>query len=482
MRHFQTNLVQHAAPFYRAMTDEQCQQIHFASLEVLQRTGIVIDYPPALELLQRADCAIDGNRVRIPPGRVEWALRSAPSYILVYDRHGRPSMPIGGRISVCGTGSDCLNVLDHRTGEKRPSTLQDVVDGARMGEALPNVDFLMSMFLPNDVPAAKEVKQMEAMLLHSTKPICFVTYEWEGTAENIEMAEIAMGGAQAHRINPTTIIYINVTSAFRHNAGSLRKLMYCAEKHVPAVYVPDVQRGLTCPITFAGAMACMNAGQLVGLVLSQLVSEGAPIILNTAMPTTLDMKTMTTPYLMLSNGNFLELNHYYHLPAFNYGGASDSKVLDEQAILEATFTLYTAMLSGGNMVHDMGYLESGLTGSLELLTICDEVVSLIKAATQPIVIDEETLALELIHEHALSGDFLGTEHTLSHVREDWHPRLIDLQNFTAWMAKGGTTMRERARARVEEILTDEPRPVLPAEVATRIKAVADKAMSNATPD
>ena len=258
--------------------------------------------------------------------------------------------------------------------------------------------------------------------------------------------------------------------------------MYCAEKHVPAVYVPDVQRGLTCPITFAGAMACMNAGQLVGLVLSQLVSEGAPIILNTAMPTTLDMKTMTTPYLMMSNGNFLELNHYYHLPAFNYGGASDSKVLDEQAILEVTFTLYTAMLSGGNMVHDMGYLESGLTGSLELLTMCDEVVSLIKGATQPIVIDEETLALELIHEHALSGDFLGTEHTLSHVREDWHPRLIDLQNFTAWMAKGGTTLRERARARVVEILAEEPQSVLPAKVEARIKAVADKAMSSAARD
>jgi len=173
----------------------------------------------------------------------------------------------------------------------------------------------------------------------------------------------------------------------------------------------------------------------------------------------------------------IELNHYYNLPAFSTGGATDSKLLDEQAIFEATMTLYGATLSGGNMIHDMGYMESGLTGSLELLVIEDEIVSWIKATMKGLEINEETLALDVIHKHALSGDFLGDEHTVRHVREGWQPRLIDRHNYEQWMASGGTSMRERARAKIEEILAEEPRHVLPSDVEERIRAIAKRAAS-----
>ena len=286
--------------------------------------------------------------------------------------------------------------------------LQDVVDGIRVADAMPHIDFIMSMFLPSDVPIAADVRQMEVMLTYSAKPICFVTYEWEGTAEIIEMLEVVVGGAEQLRINPTAILYLNPTTAFRHNEGALRKLMYAAEKHLPVVYLPDVQRGFTCPLTYAGAMACANAGQLVGLLLAQLVNEGAPIILNAAVPSTIDMKTMVLPYAEPAGKAFaLEMNFYYNLPAFSTGGCSDSKLLDEQAIMEATLSLFYATLRGGNMIHDLGYMESGLTGSLELVVICDENVSWLKASMKGLEINEETLALDVIHEHALSGDFLG---------------------------------------------------------------------------
>jgi len=476
MDHPQTNVIAYSTPYYRGMTDEQCRLIHCASLDILERTGVLLYYQPAIDLLKKAGCLVDGNHVRIPSHLVEWALRTAPSRIMIYDRFGKPAMPLGDRISTFGTGSDCLHILDHRTGERRKAVLQDVVDGLRVADAMPHVDFIMSMFLPSDVPVAADVRQMEVMLTYSAKPICFVTYEWEGTPEIIEMAEVAVGGADSLRINPTAILYINVTTAFWHNEESLRKLMYAAQKRLPTVYLPDVQRGLSGPITFAGAMACCNAGQLVGLLIAQLVSEGAPIILNTAMPTSMDMKTMILPYASLFNAYFLELNHYYNLPSFNYGGCSDSKLLDEQAIMEAAVSLYIATLSGGNMIHDMGYMESGLTGSLELLVIEDETVSWIKACTKGLEINEETLALDLIHEHALSADFLGTKHTVRHVREDWQPRLVDRHNYEQWMASGGTSMRERARARIEEILAKEPRHVLPPDVEEKIRAIAERVL------
>jgi trimethylamine--corrinoid protein Co-methyltransferase len=479
MNHPQTNVGACTAPFCRGLTDEQCRLIHCASLEILERTGVMVYYQPALDLLKKAGCFVEENRVRIPACLVEWALRTAPSRIMMYDRTGKPVMPLGDRISTFGTGSDCLNILDHGTGERRKALLQDVVDGIRVADAMPHIDFIMSMFLPSDVPLAADVRQMELMLTYSAKPICFVTYEWEGTAEIIEMLEVVVGGAEQLRINPTAILYLNPTTAFRHNKEALRKLLYAAEKRLPAVYLPDVQRGFTCPITYAGAMACANAGQLVGLLLAQLVNEGAPIILNAAAPSTIDMKTMVLPYAEPAGKAFaLEMNFYYNLPAFSTGGCSDSKLLDEQAIMEATLSLFAATMRGGNMIHDLGYMESGLTGSLELVVMCDEVISWLKAFMQGLEISEDTLALDLIHQHALSGDFLGTKHTLRHVRESWGPHLVDRQNHDKWLESGGTSMHARARAKVDDILNSEPRRILPSEVEKRIKTIADNAVAD----
>jgi trimethylamine--corrinoid protein Co-methyltransferase len=343
---------------------------------------------------------------------------------------------------------------------------------------MPHIDFIMSMFLPSDTTVAAEVRQMEAMLTYSAKPICFVTYEWPGTPEAIEMLEVAVGGADQLRAMPTAILYINPTSGFRHNEDALRKLMYVAEKHLPCVYWPEVGRGLTCPITFAGGMACSNAGHLAGLLIAQLVNEGAPVALCTAVPFSIDMNTMVVPYVDPDCKAYgLEMSHYYNLPAFNWGGMSDSKLLDEQAIMEATLSLFAATLNGGNLIHDVGYMESGLTGSLELVVICDEIISWLKAFMQGPEINEETLALDLIHEHALSGDFLGAEHTLRHVREGWQPRLVDRHNYDQWAQRGATSMGDRAGAKIDEILGPEPERILPLEIEQKIKDIAQRAIA-----
>ena len=477
----QTNLSAYSTPFYRGLTDDQCRLIHSASLEILERTGVLFYYQPAIELMKKAGCTVDENRVRIPPQLAEWAVRSAPSQIMLYDRLGNPAMRLGDRASAYGTGSDCLNILDHRTGERRKAVLQDVVDGIRVADAMPHIDFIMSMFLPEDIEAAKEVRQMEVMLTHSAKPICFVTYEWEGTPEIIEMLEVAVGGAQHLRSKPTAITYLNPTSGFRHNEDALRKLMYVAERHLPFVYWPEVGRGLTCPITYAGGMACSNAGHLAGLVLAQLVSEGAPVALCSAVPFTLDMKTMVVPYADPDVKAFgLEMSRYYNLPSFNWCGMSDSKLLDEQAVMEATLTLFAATINGGNLIHDIGYMESGLMGSLEMVVICNEIISWLKSYMQGLEISEETLALDVIHEHALSGDFLGTEHTLRHVREGWAPGLVDRYNYDQWAQRGATSMGARANEEIEELLSTEPKRILSPEIEQKVKAIAQSAVAAQT--
>jgi len=126
------------------------------------------------------------------------------------------------------------------------------------------------------------------------------------------------------------------------------------------------------------------------------------------------------------------------------------------------------------MIHDIGYLESGLTGSLELVVICDEIISWLKAYMKGLEINQETLALDLIHEHALRGDFLGTEHTVRHVRDGWQPRLVDRNNYEQWKSCGGTAMHARARSKIDEILSSEPRQILTADVKRSIRKITEK--------
>ena len=138
---------------FRRLSDDQSQRLYWACLEVLERTGVCLYEQEALDLLKKAGITpSDGNRVRIPSGLVEKALSSAPRRVTLCDRHGRRVMPVEGHRSFYGPGSDCLNIIDHRTGERRRAVLGDIADAMTVADALPNIDFVMCMFLPEDVP------------------------------------------------------------------------------------------------------------------------------------------------------------------------------------------------------------------------------------------------------------------------------------------------------------------------------------------
>ena len=133
---------------HRRLSDEQCKQLHQASLAILERTGARLHYPPDVELLEEAGAHVsDGNRVRIPPRLVEEAFETVPRVNTLFDRHGELAIPLEGYRTYFGTGSDCLNIVDHRDDEGRQPVLQEVVDGVTLCDVLPNIDFVMSMFL-----------------------------------------------------------------------------------------------------------------------------------------------------------------------------------------------------------------------------------------------------------------------------------------------------------------------------------------------
>ncbi len=460
------------------LSPEQCQKLHSASLEILSRTGVRLYHQKAVDLLNKAGASVsEENRVRIPSGLVEKAFSTVPKRITLYDRHGQPALFLEDHRCYYGPGSDCLNVIDHRTGERRKPVLQDVVEGITVCDALPNIDFVMSMFLPSDVaPMVSDRYQMKVMLNTTTKPIVFVTNEFSGCVDAVEMAEAVAGGAEALQLRPFAVCYINVTTGLIHNEDALQKLLFLAERGLPAMYVPIVIGGLSGPITPPASMALINAGVLVGLVLSQLKREGAPFIVPGWGSEGLDMKTLVSPYCSPNpRGLAHALAHYYNLPSFGLGGCSESKQVDQQAAAEAALTLMAETLGGANLIHDLGYLESGLTGSLAQLLICDEIVGWLEHFMAPVEINDETLALDLIDEIGPDGQFLDTEHTLAHFREHWYPTVFDRRNYDRWQAAGGKSPAERAADRVKKILAEHQPEPLPQDVAQAVHAIVERA-------
>lgn len=461
---------------YARMGPQECQKIHLASLEILQRVGIDVHDDRARELLVARGAKADGLRVRIPAYMVTNALATAPSHLTLYDRNGKVAIRAGGYNTHYGGGSDCLNILDHHTGERRKPVLQDVVHAARLMDALPEIDFVMSAFLPEDVDQSiYDRYQMEAMLNNTSKPIVFVTPDFEGCVAAVEMCEAVAGSPEAFQQRPFATCYINVTSGLIANAEALQKCIYLAEKGLPQLYIPLNAGGVNSPVTTAGCMASMNAGILLGVVLAQLVRPGTPIAVPGWNGGPYNLRTMVGNYVLADEqGVPTSMGKYYDLPVFGLGGSTDSKVLDQQCGFEATMSLMTALLHGANIVHDVGFMDAGMQGSLQLIALCNDWLGFIRAATAGVMVDEETLALDVVDELGPTGTYLSHDHTLRHYKEPYYSKLADKNPHAVWMKRGATSMEERAAKMVDEILASHQVNALSPEVQTAIKQIIER--------
>jgi trimethylamine--corrinoid protein Co-methyltransferase len=473
----ETNEIQYDTVQFARLTRDQALKIHWASLEILERLGARLQHQESIDLLAKGGAHVtEGNLVRLPSGMVEKAFSTVPKRLVLYDRHGRPAMPLQGTRCFYGPGSDCMNIVDHRTGERRKPVLQDVIEGTTLCDALPDIDFVMSMVLPSDVEGTiADTYQMEAILAHTTKPVIAVCYELRGLVDAVEMAEAVMGGAKALRQRPLLTCYINVVSGVHHNQEALQKLLYLSGKGLPALYIPSSTGGVTSPITPAGAVALDNAGVLLGLVLSQLNREGAPYVMTGMQPSPMDMRTAVVPYFDAQHGIFQAMARLYGLPAFGWGGVSDAKVVDGQAAAEAALTLLAETLVGGNIIHDLGYLESGLTFSLAQLVICEEMIGWIAEFVKGIEVSDETLALDVIAQVGPEGQYLATEHTRRHFREIWSPKLFERDDHKTWQGKGSKTLGQRATERVAVILEQHRPEPLPEDVRMQLRRIVERA-------
>jgi len=456
-------------PQFAVLSESQLETLHSAALEVLRRTGVRFHHPEALETLKQAGAFVsDGNLVKFPAALVEEAIVSAPGRVVLSDRDGEAALYLEGTNVYFGTGSDCLNLIDPDTGEHRKYTKADIINGYRLVDALPNISFQMSLGIPTDVDDAMLYDtQMALMLEHSTKPIVFVTDDKASCQRAIDMAAAVAGGYEALSEQKHILLYSEPSSPLQQSQTAVDKLLLMADYRLPVVHSPAPLMGGTGPITMASGLAMTIAEILSSVVVHQLQRPGAPFVFGAGLHH-MDMLAAQicygSPEFQLTKSAIAQMGRWYGIPTWGYAGCTDAKVMDEQAALEAMLSVLMAKLSGGNLIHDVGYIESGLTTSFELIVLTDELAALADNMMKGIEITDETLMLDEIHEVGPGGHFMDTEQTYNRFRDFWYPSLLSRHNRPEWLAEGGTTLGQRLTARVQDIIRDhQPQPLEPSK-------------------
>ena len=459
---------------------EDKEKIHRATFKILSEIGMKIFQDEALALLKEAGCNVaDDRMVKIPADLVQQCVASAPHNIPIYDREGKQVMDLGGHRSYFGTGSDLIYSVDSKTRQRQRCVLEDVKRAAKVADALPNIDFIMSFAHPSDLPAERAyLLSFQGMAANSTKPIVCTAADRDDLIEMWEIGRILRNGASELRSKPCFIYYGEPVSPLKFPVESVDKLLFCAEKSIPVIYSPAPIAGSTAPMTIAGHVAQGLAECFGGLVIHQLKARGSPFIMGMG-PAVLDMITgqcsYNAPEYLLAYLAVIEMSHYYDLPNWGYAGTSDAQIPDEQASFEAGLLTFLSAVAGSNLNHDVGYLDFGRTGSLEMIVILNEIIDQVRRLCRGIPVDDEMLAVDVIKEVGADGNFLAHLHTLHHLQAtQWRPDLISRAGYEKWQSSGSTSLLERAQKKLQQILKEHQPVPIPDDQARQIQQRVDR--------
>ncbi len=446
-----------ARPSMQFLKEDQCTRIHRGALEILRKTGVRVFHDEAVQLLEEAGCTVkDGNLVFYPSSLVEWALRQPPSQVTLCNRGtSEVGAALYDRNVNFGTGSDCPNFLDPRSGSRRPFILEDLPVMMRLVDELPELSFAMSTGIPSDYKGHSYRKQYSLMIKNTSKPIVFVCDDGEDCRRIIAAAAAVAGGMEKLQLNPTLLLYSEPSTPLQQSKTALEKLLYMAESQIPVVHSPAPMMGGTAPVTPAGGLAIGAAEVLSGLVIHQLKNTGAPFVFGSGLHH-LDMRTSISVYgapeFQLARLAVADLGRFYHLPTWGYAGHSDSCIFDEQASADSLFSVLTALQSGTNLVHDVGYMEAGLSCSPEMVVYTSEMIRMLTFYQEGFPIDSSSLAVDVVHTVGPGGNFMIEDHTIERFRDYWDPTLLSRQRFDAWQEAGAKTLGTRVREKTIEIM------------------------------
>ena len=457
---------------YKPLTDEEVRRIHEASLAVLERTGVRVDEPEALALFKEAGANVRENRVRLSQSLVEDAIDQAASKVVLAGRDPQHDLILEDARVHIGTGGAALQVLDLETGEIRKALLSDVGDMARIVDALDNIHFFLIPIYPTDLPEDQvEISKYYASLANTTKHVQAGAYTLRGIRDVVAMCERIAGSPEALRARPiVSFITSWMVSPLKFATDVTALLIEVCRQGMPVVLSAAPMAGSTSPVTLAGTLVQLNAEQLSGLTLTQLVNPGTPVIMG-PIPATADMRSGKylggSVELGISNAAITQLAHMYQVPIYNSAGMTDAKLPDIQAGIEKAQSAIQVALAGTNFIHHAaGMLEDMSTIAYEQFVIDNEMLGMTMRAVRGIDVSDDTLALDAIERVGPGGHYLADEHTMRYMRtEHYYPSdVFDRQGREEWEADGGTDAWLRAKARARKILAEhQTEPLDPAD-------------------
>lgn len=457
---------------FTILGDRKIGDIHDASMHLIETVGMKISGERTLRVLHDAGAVTGADGLtRLPSALVEQALKTVPKALILYTRDGAPAMHIDAANQVYfGTHADQLELVDPVTGMTRNFHKKDTAMMCRIADALPNIHFVLSVGMSKDIrPEVQTQVSFLETVRHFSKTINFSTNDIESLQQVIDMAAVVAGGHDRLAEKPFIFNYCEPIPPLTHPVESTEKLFISALNRIPVVYMPYCMMGGTAPLSFAATLAQCNAEVLVGVVITQLANEGAPLIYG-AMPSIMDMKTTIGSYAAvefhLLVGAASEMAHHYGLPFYGTAACTDAKVLDEQAVTEATMELFSTILSKANLVHDVGVADHCNSVCPELVVLADEIIEMLKHYSQGVQFTAESLRrdLELIEKVGPGGHFINEVHTMQHFREIHYSKL-----FSRKMKNPETSeVRLKIREKIQTILKTHEVPPLDKAVAKEL--------------
>ena len=437
------------------------------ALDVLAKVGVYVEDEEALELLHGNGARIEKGRAFIPDDLVWRCVKSAPSSITVHNHAGEPVMKLAGRNSHFDPGSAAVLILDEKTNRARQPVTKDVVDFARLTDALPNVDGQSTGVVPADVP--KQIADRYRLylgLLYCSKPMITGTFTVEGFAVMKDLLAAVAGGEGKLREKPIAIFDACPSPPLKWSHLTVRSLIDGARAGIPVEMVSMPLFGATSPVTLTGSLVQHEAECLAGICIHQCAVEGMPIVYG-GSPSAFDMRRSTTPMgaieTMMIDMAYSQVGRHLGLPTHAYMGLSDAKVVDGQAGAESGIGTILAALSGVNVISGAGMLDFESCQSLTKLVLDDEFIGMAKRLVRGIVPRGERLGEDLYGDIGGLDYFITSPNTLKWFRDEifFPTEVIDRRNRDAWAKEDGTDAAHRARRRAELLLATHERAELP---------------------
>ncbi len=456
--------------WYELLTKHQIEQVHEASMRILATIGIDFRYAPALEVLKKGGAKIDGERVFFPVRLVEAQIRKAPAEFAIYARNSDFDVVIGGTHLVFIPGYGAAFVTDLDNG-RREGSLKDFENFVKLTDASPHQDICSGMVIePTDVPLAiRHAQAIYTAIKYSPKPFMGSAMGVQGAKDSIQMASILFGSRDELSRKPRMISILCSLTPLVYDERMLGAIMEYARVGQPQLISSLAIAGATSPVTLAGTLAVQNAEVLAGIVLTQMIREGTPVVIGGASSGA-DMHTgalsIGSPEMALNTVATAQMARFYGLPVRSGGAVSDAKYPDAQAGSESMMSLMMAQVSGMNIVmHSAGILESYNCISYEKFIIDDEMCGMVKRIKRGYEVNADTIAVDVVKEVGPGGHFLDKDHTFDHFRTEFYqPQLSNRDDFVSWQASGSPQSMQTANKKYKEILEAYEAPDLPADV------------------